>query len=163
MLAAIGISAIAGRLLSGYLLDRFFAPYLAAAVFFVALLGTALLLTNVITPFATFVAAVCLGFGLGAEVDIIGYLTGRYFAFRRYGEICGYIFAAFTVGSGVGPLIMGTSFDLTGNYNGALVEFVVALLISIGLISQLGPYRYYAQGRPPAPHTPGSLPEAQPC
>ena len=142
MLVAVGLSAIAGRLLSGYLLDRFFAPYLAAAIFLLPLFGTILLLANVVAPFAILVAAVCFGLGLGAEVDIIGYLTGRYFGFRRYGEIYGYIFAVFTVGSGVGPLIMGTSFDVTGSYQAALVVFAVALLASIGLIAQLGPYRY---------------------
>jgi predicted MFS family arabinose efflux permease len=145
MLAAVGVSAIAGRLVSGYLLDRFFAPYLAAAIFFLPLVGTALLLVNVVAPFAILAAAVCFGLGLGAEVDIIGYLTGCYFGFRRYGEIYGYIFAAFAVGSGVGPFIMGASFDVTGNYRAALVTFAIALLGSIGLIAQLGPYRYRAQ------------------
>jgi len=142
MLAAVGLSAIAGRLLSGYLLDRFFAPYLAAATFVLPLVGTGLLLADVTAPSAVLVAAVCFGLGLGAEVDIIGYLTGRYFGFRRYGAIYGYIFAAFTVGTGIGPLIMGISFDATGSYIAALGCFAGGLLVSIALITRLGPYRY---------------------
>ena len=43
---------------------------------------------------------------LGAEVDIVGYLVSRYFGLRRYGEIYGYIFAIFTIGSGVGPYLI---------------------------------------------------------
>jgi predicted MFS family arabinose efflux permease len=148
MLVAVGLSAIGGRLLSGYLLDRFFALYLAALIFLLPLVGTGLLLVNVTAPFAILGAAICFGLGLGAEVDIIGYLTGRYFGFRRYGTIYGYIFAVFTIGSGLGPYVMGVSFDVTASYTAALGAFACALLISSVLIALMGPYRYPVRGAP---------------
>jgi hypothetical protein len=87
-------------------------------------------------------AGICFGFSLGAEVDIVGFLVGRYFGLRRYREIYGYIFAIFTVGSGVGPYLMGLSFDRTLSYTPALAGFVCMLLIASILFSRLGPYRY---------------------
>lgn len=142
MLVPIGLSAIVGRLLSGYLLDRFFAPYLAAAIFLVPLIGIAVLLSGTTVIPLVVIAAVCLGLGLGAEVDIIGFLVGRYFGLRRYGEIYGYIFAVFTIGTGVGPYLMGVSFDATASYKSALAGFCAVLLLSSVLIAMLGPYRY---------------------
>ena len=91
------------------------------------------------------VASICLGLGLGAEVDIIGFLVGRYFGLRRYGEIYGYIFAVFTVGTGLGPLLMGSTFDAIGNYKPALAFFCALLIVSSVLIAMLGPYRYPAR------------------
>lgn len=142
MLVAVGLSTIVGRLLSGYLLDRFFAPYLAAVIFLVPLIGFGILLSGTTTIPLVVIAAVCLGLALGAEVDIIGFLVGRYFGLRRYGEIYGYIFAVFTVGTGVGPYLMGVSFDASASYKTALIGFCVLLVLSSALIAMLGPYRY---------------------
>lgn len=145
MLAAVGVATIAGRLLSGYLLDRTFAPYLAAIVFLVPLVGIVVLLTGVNSIPLYFFAAICFGVGLGAEVDIIGFLVGRYFGLRRYGEIYGYIFAVFAIGSGIGPFLMGVSFDKTGSYQTSLIFLGAALLVASFLISLLGDYRYPQQ------------------
>lgn len=155
MLAAVGVATIAGRLLSGYLLDRIFAPYLAAIVFLVPLAGIAVLLAGINAIPLYFLAAICFGLGLGAEVDIIGFLVGRYFGLRRYGEIYGYIFAVFAIGSGVGPFLMGVSFDKTGSYQTSLIFFSAALLVASVLISLLGNYRYPQQGPAPAKPQPG--------
>ncbi len=145
LLACVGLATIVGRLLSGYLLDRTFAPYLAAVIFLLPLIGIAVLMAGSTVPAFLLLAAVSLGLGLGAEVDIIGFLIGRYFGLRRYGELYGYVFAAFTVGSGVGPLMMGASFDRAGGYGPCLVIFAAALLVASVLIAMLGAYAYPAQ------------------
>jgi predicted MFS family arabinose efflux permease len=142
MLVAVGLSAIAGRLVSGYLLDRFFAPYLAALIFLVPLVGLIILLMGAHAMPLTLAASICLGFGLGAEVDIIGFLVGRYFGMRRYGEIYGYIFGVFTIGTGLGPYLMGATFDASGNYRLAIIVFCGLLVLSSALIAMMGPYRY---------------------
>ena len=80
-----GLSTIAGRLVSGYLLDRFFAPYVAAALFLLPLAGVGILAAGPGGP-ALILAAIALGFGLGAEVDVIGFMVSRYFGLRSYGR-----------------------------------------------------------------------------
>jgi predicted MFS family arabinose efflux permease len=151
LLIGVGLSTIAGRLISGYLLDRIFAPYLAAGIFLVPVVGMLALLSGTASPLVGLLGGICFGFSLGAEVDIVGFLVGRYFGLRRYGEIYGYIFAIFTVGSGVGPYLMGLSFDRAHSYAPALLGFTCMLMIASAFFSRLGPYRYVSNqfvGRP---------------
>ena len=143
-LSAVGLSTIAGRLISGYLLDRFFAPYVAAALFLLPLAGVGLLAFGAGGP-ALPLAAIALGFGLGAEVDVIGFMVSRYFGMRAYGAIYGWMFAIFTVGTGLGPVLMGLSFDETHSYTLALGVFAVALVCASVLVSRLGRYVFPAQ------------------
>lgn len=143
-LSAVGLSVIGGRLVAGYLLDRFFAPYVAAGLFLVPLTGLALLGAGV-GGAAPVLAAISLGFGLGSEVDVIGFLVGRYFGLRAFGELYGYLFAIFTLGSGFGPYLMAVSFDVTQSYNVTLIGFGGALLVASFLISRLGPYAFAAR------------------
>jgi MFS family permease len=146
-----GLSLIAGRILSGYLLDRLFAPYVAASFFLVPLLGIVLLASKgegIIPP----IGAVCMGLSIGAEIDIMAFLVGRYFGLRHFGQIYGYLVGLFVFGSGLGPLVMGYCFDVTGSYSLAFKISSVALALASFLVSRLGAYAYPAQhsGRLPA-------------
>lgn len=144
LLIAVGVATIIGRLITGFLLDRVFAPRLAAAIFLMPLIGMIALMLGGVSLAAAFTTAACFGFSLGAEVDIVGYLVSRYFGLRRYGEIYGYIFAIFTVGSGLGPYLMGLSFDQAHSYNLAIGIFCGMLIAASAAISYLGPYRFSA-------------------
>ncbi len=140
-LATAGVALIFGRLLSGYLLDKFFAPYIAAIFFLAPLLGI-LVLLKASASFTGGLGTVLLGVGLGAEVDLIAFLLTRYLGNRSFGEIYGYLFALFMLGSGLGPMLMGICFDVFGSYSLALICFAVALMIAIVLMCRLGAYRY---------------------
>jgi MFS family permease len=91
-----------------------------------------------------FVGALFIGLGLGAEVDLIAYLTSRYFGLRAFGRVYSSAFAAFALAGALGPLIMGAGFDLTGSYRGPLASFAAATLVAATLMTRLGPYRYRA-------------------
>lgn len=142
-LSAVGVSTIAGRLVAGYLLDRVFAPYVAAVVFLLPLVAVALLTAGAAGT-APLLAAISLGFGLGAEIDVIGFLVSRYFGLRAYGQIYGTLFAIFTLGTGLGPVLMALCFDLTRSYNMTLIVFGIALVCASALMSSLGPYVFPA-------------------
>lgn len=139
--AAAGFSLIIGRMLSGLALDRFFAVYVAAFFFSIPLIGMAMLGAGVSGPLAV-LAAVLLGLGIGAEGDIMAYLTSRYFGMAHYGVIYGCALAFFTLGSGLGPYLMAHSFDGFHSYNPGLIGLGVATACAIGMIAILGPYRY---------------------
>jgi predicted MFS family arabinose efflux permease len=143
-LSLVGLSTIAGRLVAGYLLDRFFAPYVAAGLFLLPLAAVGLLIAGAGAS-APALAAVSLGFGLGAEVDVIGFLAGRYFGLRAFGQIYGCLFAIFTLGTGLGPVLMAVSFDVTQSYDVTLTAFGIALVCASVLVSRLGPYRFPAR------------------
>jgi cyanate permease len=85
---------------------------------------------------------VLVGAGLGAEVDLIAFLLSRYLGIRSFGEIYGYLFAIFMLGAGLGPFVMGVSFDQTGSYKLILVCFGFVLAIASILMLRLGPYAY---------------------
>jgi MFS family permease len=141
LMAAVGLSTMAGRLLSGYLVDRVFAPYVAAFFFLLPCIGL-YLLGNAIFPV---LGIISLGLASGTEVDMIGYMTSRYFGLKRFGQIYGYMFALFAGGAALGPYLLGLSFVKLQSYNPALIGFVVCLAVASLLMLLMGPYRYPAQ------------------
>ena len=143
-----GGAALVGRVGIGYLLDRFFAPYVAVCFFCGSALGIFLLWSGAVGSLA-FVAAFLGGLGVGAEFDIIAYMVSRYFGLRAFGEIYGYVFAAFALGGVIGPPLMGIGFDSTGSYSPVLGGFVVTTLMAVGLMTQMGPYRVWEAGAEP--------------
>jgi MFS family permease len=138
--SVVGAALLIGRVGTGYLLDHLFAPRIAAVIFGGSALGICLLWWGT-APFA-FAGGFLVGLGLGAEVDLIAYLTSRYFGLRAFGEIYSSLFSAFALAAAFGPLIMGKSFDLTGSYRTPLAAFLVATLLAAGFMTRLGPYRY---------------------
>lgn len=138
--AIMGIALIAGRLLIGFLIDRVFAPYVTAVVFSLVGLGCLALAWGGISY--AIIAAIALGFAVGAEVDLIGYFTARYFGLAHYGAIYGLQYSFFILGAGLAPIITGRIWDVTGNYDVALVLAaglmvpVVALALSLPKFSR---------------------------
>ena len=138
-----GAGLLLGRGGSGFLLDRYFGPRLAVSFSIGAALGILLLLFG--HGVSTFVGAFLVGLGMGAEGDIIAYLTSRYFGLKAFGEIYGYAFGSFVLAGACGALLMGIGFDRTGSYTIPLQSFLAAICIAIILFSRLGPYRYGVQ------------------
>jgi MFS family permease len=136
------VGSLLGRLGTGYLLDRFFAPTVAIWFFCAAAFGSFLLWSGVAGGGAM-VAVVSMGLAQGAEFDLMAYTVSRYFGLRAFAEIYSYTFAAFTLGGVIGPLVMGASFDATGSYSLVLGGFVVSALTAAGLMSRLGPYQVW--------------------
>jgi MFS family permease len=137
-----GGAALIGRVGVGYLLDRFFAPYVAVCFFGGFALGIFMLWSGAVGGWV-FVAVVLVGLGLGAELDVMPYMASRYFGLRAFGEIYSYTFAVFTLGGVVGPLLMGAGFDAMGSYSLVLAAFGVVALTAAGLMTRLGPYRVW--------------------
>ena len=96
-------------------------------------------------------AAVLMGLGFGAEFDLLSYFISRYLGLKIYGKIYGLMYSAFSLGAGIGPLLMGMSYDRLGNYNTGLWYLFAAICIAVVLLGKLGPYRYgVAHKRAPA-------------
>jgi MFS family permease len=146
LMIAVGLSTMVGRLLSGYLVDRIFAPVVAAFFFLLPCLGI-YLLDTALSPVAGIIS---LGLASGTEIDMIGFLTSRYFGMKRFGQLYGYLFASFVVGSAVGPYMMGLAFERLRSYDPALWAFCAFLVLASTVILCLGPYRYPAEHQPRA-------------
>jgi MFS family permease len=140
----VGVALLVGRIGAGYLLDRIFAPRLALLLFGGSAVGIALLSAGSVGKIAL-VAAFLVGVGVGAEVDIIAYLMGRYFGLRALGTAFGYGFGSYVFGGALGALLMGAGFDLTHSYTVPLAGFFIAMVLAAWLMTRLGPYRYAAR------------------
>ena len=137
--ATLGISLIVGRILSGWLMDRYFAPYIAALFLGGLVFGIVLLATGTSSPFV-FLAAVMIGLASGSEMSEIGYLISRYFGQLSFGKIYGVMLSAFQLGGAIGAPLMGAYFDRAGNYIGMLWFLAVFGVMSTILIASLKKY-----------------------
>ena len=132
----LGLFVIVGRLVSGWLLDRMWAPVVGLLVLLPSALSCLLLHQHLVPA----VAVAFLGLAGGAEFDLIAYLCLRYFGTRHYGQIYAWQWASFTVGAGAGPIAFGTIFDASGSYSTALVCAGIAMLAGPVLLLGLGAY-----------------------
>ena len=133
-MSSLGIGLIVGRMVSGFLMDRFFAPYVAA-LFLCGLVLGILILASGATGALVFVAAILVGLATGSEISEIAYIVSRYFGPRAFGLIYGVMFAAFQLGSAVGAPGMAAYYDQQGNYDGAL--FALAGIVAVGTLLML--------------------------
>jgi predicted MFS family arabinose efflux permease len=135
-----GLATMAGRLLAGYLVDRIFAPFVATVFFLAPIAGFVLLSTASGT--LPGIGVILLGLGLGTEIDLIAFLVSRYMGQRAFGEIYGYCFMIFGLGSSFGRFLGGFVYDLAGSYNPALIGAAGGLVVAVVLVNLLGPYTY---------------------
>jgi MFS family permease len=136
--ALLGIAGIAGRLVGGVLADRCFAPFILAGVAVSAALGC--LSLAIFGSSAAIFAALAVGFSLGAEADLMGYVVSRYYPQHIYGRMFGWTYAAFIVGIGVSPMIIGLIHDQTRSYAPGLAGSTFLLLIAALLFGRLPRY-----------------------
>jgi MFS family permease len=145
MLSAVGLGSFPGRLLVGFMIDKVFAPFVAIG--FYALSALALLwLVDGRSQTGILLCAIAVGLSLGAENDILGYLVGRYFGLRWFGQIYGALLSAYLVGAALGPYLMARAYAGTGSYGNALRIGAAAIAGSCALMLCLR--RYSMGGRP---------------
>ena len=136
-----GMSLFGSRIIIGFLLDVIFAPWLAIVTFVLGSSGLLLIASNISVTF-NIIAAMLIGLGIGAETDIISYMTSRYFGLRAFGKIYGFFFSFFYIGTGLGPLALGIAYEMNGNYTSTLYwYFALCIAITLTFIF-FGPYKY---------------------
>jgi len=135
-----GAAILLGRLSTGWLLDRFFAPRVGACLFALSALGTFLLAGAHTLP-AGIEGAALIGFGMGGEGDVTPYLLSRYFGLKSFSTLYGFSWTAYAIAGAVGPVIMGRAFDATGSYGALLVQLAAVTLVAGGLLLLLPRYR----------------------
>ncbi len=138
--SALGGAAVLGRLLAGWLLDRFFAPRVAMILLLAAALG-ALVLSGARSQSAGVAGAALIGVGMGGEADITPWLLAKYFGLRSFSTLYGLSWTAYAIAGAIGPIIMGKAFDATGSYQSLLVQLAAVAAGSAALLLFLPRYR----------------------
>jgi len=126
-LSAMGGASLLGRLITGWLLDRFFAARVSFVLLAMAAMGTFVLASAQSLPMGA-LGAVLIGFGMGGEADVIPYMLSRYFGLRSFATLYGLTWTAYACAGAIGPVIMGKAFDTTGSYEALLVRLAGGML-----------------------------------
>lgn len=138
--SAVGLAAVAGALLSGVLVDRFWAPMVAFVLNIAPAIGCLLLLSDPISPWMLYAAALMIGLGQGAEIDIVAFMIARYFGLRSYATIYGLSTLCIALSVAVGASLIGMAYDRFGNYDFALM--VASGSFALAAVCYLGMGRY---------------------
>ncbi len=137
--STLGAALVASRVLIGFAMDRFFAPFVAIACFLLTTIGLAVLAGGATGPLAFF-AVIFIGISMGAEIDMLAFLTGRYFGVENFGQVYGILFASFVLGTSTGPVVYGMAFDALGSYVWILLVSIGLMLLSAGFTARLPRY-----------------------
>jgi sugar phosphate permease len=133
VVTAVALTSIIGRILSGWLADRYNKIRVASGFLITMCLG--LLFFGYVTDEAKWLLVPFIlftGIGWGGNNTIRAALLREYYGRSRFGTILGFVMGITALGVVVGPLFAGWAFDTWGNYQP--VWLVCACLILLALI-----------------------------
>ncbi len=139
-----GLAVLGGRVIGGFLIDRFWAPgvafvFLASPAIALWMLGQPNIDANAAT-----IAILMIGFGAGVEYDFMAYMVSKYFGMRSYSAIYGAIYGFFALGAGLGPTILTRLADANG-WESTLTQAAIILFVSTLPLLFLGRYRNFSR------------------
>jgi MFS family permease len=102
--ATVGLAMIPGRILIGVLVDRFWAPGVGFIVVGLPVLSCLALAWSA-DPVLLFLACALLGLAAGAELDLLAFLSARYFGVSHYARIYALLYTALAAGSALAPTL----------------------------------------------------------
>ncbi|MBY0240218.1 MAG: MFS transporter [Burkholderiaceae bacterium] len=138
--SSFGISLILGRVVVGYLVDRLWAPGVAAVALLLPAVGCVLFgLAGGSVPLLV-LATLLVGIGAGAEFDLAAFLVARFFGLREYGRLFGVHLGLITLGSSLSPLLFGAMYKMTGSYVALLVYCTICFTVGALMLLTLGRY-----------------------
>jgi len=133
----LGGSSLLGRLVVGWVLDRFHGARVALVVYFITA-GGILLLARAGTLLLGCIATGMIGIGAGGEADITPYLLTRYFGLRAFSTLYGLTWTFYAIAGALGPVLLGWAYDTTGSY-ASLLKLLAAALAAGGALMLLLP------------------------
>jgi MFS family permease len=127
--------SIAGRLLIGWLADRFSKKYVMLLTYLLVAAGIPLLFLG--TSRAIFyLSAAIFGIGLGGDYMIIPLVTAEIFGVEILGRLLGVLLTAGAISDAAAPWLIGRLRDATGSYSVSC--FVLMAMALLGGLAVLG-------------------------
>ena len=140
IMGMIGLALMAGRVITGWLLDRVWAPLVCLPILLIPAVACYWLMGIGTDRQTVYIAAFMLGFAAGAESDLIAYLASRYFGMANYGKIYGMLYMPFGLASAISPVLYGRVRDVTGSYDQMLYAAMFLFAAGAALLVTLGRY-----------------------
>ena len=79
-----------------------------------------------------------IGLLLGAELDMLAFLTARLFGQRAFGAIYGWFYSVYALAFGISPVVIGRLRDSAGDYGLAMNTSIAMLLVAVAAAMVLG-------------------------
>lgn len=134
----IGGGSTAGRVITGATAGRI-GNKLATIISFILVTFAAYILTLSKEVWMFHLFALIFGFGYGGLVTMQSLLVADLFGLRNHGLILGTLAFIVVIGGGIGPLVAGYIFDLSGSYYMLLLVLLAVSATGSVLISLLRP------------------------
>jgi MFS family permease len=130
--------SIAGRLLMGWLADRFSKKYVMLLTYLLVAAGIPLLFLGTTRPIL-YVSAAIFGVGLGGDYMVIPLMTAEIFGLEILGRLLGVILTAGGIAEAAAPWLVGRLRDATGSYRESCYVLVgIALLGGLAVLALPG-------------------------
>lgn len=130
--------SIAGRLLIGWLADRFSKKYVMLLTYLLVAAGIPLMFLGT-TQLTLYVSGAIFGLGLGGDYMIIPLMTAEIFGTEVLGRLLGVILTAGGIAEAAAPWLIGRLRDATGSYRESCIVLVgIALLGSVAVLALPG-------------------------
>jgi MFS family permease len=150
VMLVVGLTSVTSRIATGYFLDRWHGALLGRIVYALPVVGVVLLMFSGGDLLVLIFAAAILGVALGAEVDIMSYLTARYFGTKNYGALYGIMVGLLVLGGGIGPQIASLIYDVWGSYQYYFWFVIPFFSLSSIFVGSCGPYPVFKKQRRPS-------------
>jgi sugar phosphate permease len=128
--------SIFGRLLVGWLADRFPKKHVMLLTYFFVAAGIPLLFLGQ-KPFLLYVSAAVFGIGLGGDYMIVPLIAAEVFDRRMLGRLLGVILTAGGVAEAVSPWMVGYLRDTMGSYFGGCIALVSVAVLGMVAVAGL--------------------------
>jgi hypothetical protein len=135
-----GLAVLGGRVIGGFLIDRYWAPAIAFIFLSSPAIALYLLSGDVVSSEVATLSILMIGFGAGVEYDFLAYLVAKYFGMRSYASIYGGLYAFFGIGAGFGPAILSHYAESQGEWVYVLIYAAIALVLGSLPLLMLGKY-----------------------
>jgi MFS family permease len=132
-------ASLGGRVVVGYIADRFSKSFIMA-IFYFLIGASVLLLSHPQSTIAVWAFAIVFGFSMGADYMLIPLVVSENFGTASLGKILALIIMGYSVGQWAGPWFVGRLFDAHHNYN--LAWTLIAIFAMAGSVAIYATYRH---------------------
>jgi MFS family permease len=132
-----GIFVIIGRIVGGYLLDRFNPSLVGATLILSLSIAFVILAGQDLSPNMIILAVALAGFGTGVEFDVLSYLIDKIFGSALYNKAFGGALAVLYLGAAFGPFLFGRTYDADGNFDAILIPTAIGVAVASVMVGCL--------------------------
>ncbi len=133
-LGAMVALSIPGRIVFGWLGDRFDKRYVLMVTYVLQAIGV-FILANVTTIGQVYIFLVVFGIGYGGAIPVYIAMRGEYFGRKSFATIGGIMQMFLIIPTVIGPIFAGYVYDVTGSYYNAFMLFALLYLVGAGVIA----------------------------